>query len=105
MKPTALLVVLSLALFCQLSLASIKCPFCGFENVDGALFCQQCKSDVSHFMNRLAVPASLIPMFGDCLSHQLQLGQAPDADSAQVQCRKIMHLGPMAPLDAIAVPK
>jgi hypothetical protein len=24
----------------------IKCPFCGFENEDGALFCEQCKSDL-----------------------------------------------------------
>jgi len=24
-----------------------KCPFCGFENEDGALFCEQCKSDLS----------------------------------------------------------
>lgn len=28
-----------------------KCPFCGFDNEDGALFCEQCKSDLS------AVPA------------------------------------------------
>jgi hypothetical protein len=25
----------------------IKCPFCNFENEDGALFCEQCKSDVA----------------------------------------------------------
>jgi len=25
----------------------IKCPFCGFDNEDGALFCEQCKSDLS----------------------------------------------------------
>jgi hypothetical protein len=24
----------------------VKCPFCGFENEDGALFCEQCKSDL-----------------------------------------------------------
>lgn len=30
----------------------IKCPFCGFDNEDGALFCEQCKSDLS------AVPAA-----------------------------------------------
>lgn len=30
----------------------ITCPFCGFENEDGALFCEQCKSDLS------AVPAA-----------------------------------------------
>jgi hypothetical protein len=25
----------------------LKCPFCHFENEDGALFCEQCKSDVA----------------------------------------------------------
>src|SRR5947199_219861 len=25
----------------------LKCPFCGFDNEDGALFCEQCKSDLS----------------------------------------------------------
>ena len=25
----------------------VKCPFCGFDNEDGALFCEQCKSDLS----------------------------------------------------------
>jgi FHA domain len=25
----------------------LKCPFCGFANEDGALFCEQCKSDIS----------------------------------------------------------
>ena len=24
----------------------VKCPFCGFDNEDGALFCEQCKSDL-----------------------------------------------------------
>src|SRR5262249_60637183 len=24
-----------------------KCPFCYFENEDGALFCEQCKSDLT----------------------------------------------------------
>lgn len=25
----------------------VKCPFCSFDNEDGALFCEQCKSDLS----------------------------------------------------------
>lgn len=25
----------------------VKCPFCGYSNEDGALFCEQCKSDIS----------------------------------------------------------
>lgn len=26
----------------------VKCPFCGYSNEDGALFCEQCKSDISN---------------------------------------------------------
>jgi hypothetical protein len=33
----------------------VKCPFCQFQNEDGALFCEQCKSDLS------AVPADAAP--------------------------------------------
>ena len=33
----------------------VKCPFCGFDNEDGALFCEQCKSDLS------SVPTSPAP--------------------------------------------
>ncbi len=29
----------------------IKCPFCHFENEDGALFCEQCKSDLAGVEN------------------------------------------------------
>jgi len=25
----------------------IRCPFCHFDNEDGALFCEQCKSDLA----------------------------------------------------------
>jgi hypothetical protein len=28
-------------------LTMLKCPFCHFENEDGALFCEQCKSDLA----------------------------------------------------------
>jgi len=33
----------------------VKCPFCQYQNEDGALFCEQCKSDLS------AVPAAAAP--------------------------------------------
>ena len=35
----------------------VKCPFCGFSNEDGALFCEQCKSDISN-----VAPAPPAPM-------------------------------------------
>ena len=36
----------------------VKCPFCSFANEDGALFCEQCKSDIS---NVAPAPASPSP--------------------------------------------
>jgi hypothetical protein len=41
----------------------LKCPFCGFENEDGALFCEQCKSDLSSVAPVAAVPpVEAVPM-------------------------------------------
>jgi hypothetical protein len=34
----------------------LKCPFCGFANEDGALFCEQCKSDLSAVAPAAAAP-------------------------------------------------
>ena len=34
----------------------VKCPFCGFANEDGALFCEQCKSDISNVAPAPSVP-------------------------------------------------
>src|SRR5260370_38978178 len=35
-----------------------KCPFCHFDNEDGALFCEQCKSDLGGVP--VSVPAAAI---------------------------------------------
>ncbi len=37
----------------------VKCPFCNFNNEDGALFCEQCKSDVSSVA---PTPAEEVPV-------------------------------------------
>src|SRR2546426_12342842 len=31
----------------EVNVVMVKCPFCAFANEDGALFCEQCKSDIS----------------------------------------------------------
>lgn len=36
----------------------IVCPFCHFENEDGALFCEQCKSDLTGVDSAPAVPVA-----------------------------------------------
>lgn len=51
----------------------VKCPFCQFDNEDGALFCEQCKSDLSAVpadaaaagMAVEAAPAMAMPVGGD----------------------------------------
>jgi hypothetical protein len=35
----------------------VKCPFCHFDNEDGALFCEQCKSDLGVPEPAMAAPA------------------------------------------------
>jgi hypothetical protein len=40
----------------------VKCPFCNFENEDGALFCEQCKSDVAMVATPAPAPAEEVPM-------------------------------------------
>jgi len=37
----------------------IVCPFCHFENEDGALFCEQCKSDLTGVDSAPAVPVAV----------------------------------------------
>jgi hypothetical protein len=39
----------------------LKCPFCHFDNEDGALFCEQCKSDLTSVAPSAPAPAP-IPM-------------------------------------------
>jgi hypothetical protein len=39
-----------------------KCPFCGFDNEDGALFCEQCKSDLSAEPAPTVAPVESVPM-------------------------------------------
>jgi hypothetical protein len=40
----------------------VKCPFCNFENEDGALFCEQCKSDVGAVVAQPAHSSEPVPM-------------------------------------------
>ena len=56
----------------------VKCPFCGFSNEDGALFCEQCKSDLS------AVPAPVpaavpVAQLVEAVPVAATVGQAADA--------------------------
>lgn len=40
----------------------VKCPFCHFDNEDGALFCDQCKSDLSNAAPVVPTPVPVPPV-------------------------------------------
>ena len=40
----------------------LKCPFCHFHNEDGALFCEQCKSDLAGAVSAPVAHAEAVPM-------------------------------------------
>jgi pSer/pThr/pTyr-binding forkhead associated (FHA) protein len=40
----------------------LKCPSCGFENEDGALFCEQCKSDLTAVPIPFATAPETVPV-------------------------------------------
>lgn len=40
----------------------VKCPFCSFDNEDGALFCEQCKSDLGAVPAPAVAAAETMPM-------------------------------------------
>jgi hypothetical protein len=40
----------------------LKCPFCNFQNEDGALFCEQCKSDLGSVPAALPAAEAPIPL-------------------------------------------
>jgi hypothetical protein len=43
----------------------LKCPFCGFDNENGALFCEQCKSDLGATEAAASVPVSAAAPLGE----------------------------------------
>src|SRR5262249_43538338 len=56
----------------------VKCPFCNFENEDGALFCEQCKSDLSGVEpTKGAAPSEPIPVAA-VLDETMPMGAASD---------------------------
>ena len=58
----------------------VKCPFCGFANEEGALFCEQCKSDISSVPAAPMAPPSPPTPMPDSLHHAEAAPMAmPDA--------------------------
>src|SRR5581483_506972 len=90
----------------------VKCPFCGFDNEDGALFCEQCKSDLSSATpTPPPVPAGEpIPMAG-VMEETVPLATplegmpmaAPIAGDATVPVADVVQATPVEPPPAAAV--
>src|SRR5262245_37409171 len=66
----------------------VKCPFCGFDNEDGALFCEQCKSDLSSVP---ATPAGDVPM-------------AHVVEAAPVMLEPVAEAMPITPVEPVDAP-
>lgn len=75
----------------------VKCPFCGFDNEDGALFCEQCKSDLSAVP---AAPAAEVPVAQVVEAVPVAAEAAPPM--AQVVEPVAFEAAPMA--EAVATP-
>jgi hypothetical protein len=76
----------------------LKCPFCHFENEEGALYCEQCKSDLAG-----AVPA--MPAIPVAQAETLPLGSVPEAAPVLVEAvaEAIAEPIPMAAYDTIPI--
>ena len=69
----------------------LKCPFCNFDNEEGALFCEQCKSDLSGVEPAPAAPP--VPV-AHVLEETIPMAQ-PMAEAAVVAA--VVEATPVAP--------
>lgn len=73
----------------------IKCPFCYFENEEGALFCEQCKSDLSGVAPTPA-PAAAAPVMAEAVPVM--------AEAVPVMAEAVPVMAEAAPVMAEAAP-
>ncbi len=82
----------------------VKCPFCQFDNEDGALFCEQCKSDLAS-VAPVAAPAPPPPMAVPVQEPvpMAAMIEEPIPMAAAIVEEPIQAI-PIAPLDEPAIP-
>ncbi len=56
----------------------VKCPFCHYDNEDGALFCEQCKSDLAGVEPAGQVIESVVPMAAAEIVETIPLVSVPE---------------------------
>jgi len=71
----------------------LKCPFCNFDNEEGALFCEQCKSDLSGVEPAPANPP--VPV-AHVLEETIPMAQAMPVAEAEVVAA-VVEATPVAP--------
>lgn len=55
----------------------VKCPFCQYQNEDGALFCEQCKSDLSAVPAGSEMPMAAMALDAGAPAMAMPMGDAP----------------------------
>jgi FHA domain len=84
----------------------LKCPFCAFDNEEGALFCEQCKSDLSGVPSTPAGAAAPVAM---AVEETIPMAAAVEdvvpvaAAEATVPIAEAVPLAEAAPIAAAAV--
>src|SRR5262245_12207268 len=77
----------------------LKCPFCNFDNEEGALFCEQCKSDLSGVEPAPAAPP--VPV-AHVLEETIPMAQPMPVAEAEVVAA-VVEATPAAPPPAAPV--
>jgi hypothetical protein len=63
----------------------IKCPFCHFDNEDGALFCEQCKSDLAGATPAAPAMAHAAPVYAEPLPVEATPVEAMPVEAVAVE--------------------
>lgn len=91
----------------------VKCPFCSFDNEDGALFCEQCKSDLGGAEMSAASAPPVVAMAQPVMAETIPLAPvaevaAPMADVSSIPVAAPYSFAPpegaSAPAEAPAPP-
>src|SRR5262249_19074345 len=100
----------------EVQVVMLKCPFCGFSNEEGALFCEQCKSDISGVVPAAPTPVEPIPeapvmaaIVEEPVVAAVLAEEAPPMVAAAAEVVEAKHvppepLTPPAPLESTPMP-
>ncbi|MFN4259960.1 MAG: FHA domain-containing protein [Gemmataceae bacterium] len=81
----------------------LKCPFCGYDNEDGALFCEQCKSDLAGVESAPAAPVADVPLAAPAEENPMIAEAVPLEPMAEVPVADV-NLTPIAEAEPVAEP-